>query len=137
MSDKISVAKVLIQNSENKFLVVQKSDRYDDHGGYWELPGGKIEEDEDRFQTAEREVSEETGLKCRNIEDVVRVEVEKDSECVNCWIVHTDEFSGEVGLDEELQDFKWVTPEEYRNMNWHADAGYGLPAMVFLDNYVN
>lgn len=44
MKDKIEVAKVLVKNKEDKFLVLKKSDTYEWKAGKWELPGGKIEE---------------------------------------------------------------------------------------------
>lgn len=60
--DKIDVVKVLIQNGNGEFLVVQKSDNYEWKAGKWELPGGKIEDSEDRFEAAKRELKTETGL---------------------------------------------------------------------------
>jgi 8-oxo-dGTP diphosphatase len=104
-------------------------------GGKWELPGGKIENNEDRAESLEREILEETGLKVENLEDVVRVEVEAEN-CVNCYIMHSKEFKGEVELSEEHSEYRWVTPDEFRNMDWHSDAGYGLPPMAFLDKYL-
>ena len=128
---KIQVSKVLIQNDENHFLVVQESE-----SEKWELPGGKIEEDEERFETAKREILEEVDLELRELEDVVRVEVE-DRKCVNCWILHTESFKGSIKIDEEeLMDWNWVTAKEYRELDWHADAGYAIPAMKFLKEYL-
>lgn len=127
----IQVAKVLIQNEEKHFLVVQESE-----SEQWELPGGKIEEDEDRFEAAKREILEEVNLELRELEDVVRVEVE-DRNCVNCWILHTENFKGGIEIDEEeLINWKWVTSREYRELDWHADAGYAIPAMKFLTEYL-
>ncbi|WP_414837359.1 NUDIX hydrolase [Candidatus Nanosalina sp. VS9-1] len=126
----IPVAKVLIQK-DDEFLAVKDND------GYWELPGGKIEEDEDRFEASRREVKEEVNLEIEGLEDVVRVEVE-DMDCVNCWIMHTEKFSGDIDIfEDELQDWRWVTFTEYRDMNWHADSGYAIPAMRFLEDYLD
>lgn len=127
----IKVAKVLLRNSEGKFLVVKESD-----SGKWELPGGKIEPEENRFETASRELEEETGIHEEGFKDVVRVEVE-DEECVNCWILFTETEKEDIDLyEQELSDYQWVSAEEFRTMEWHADAGYGVPAMVFLDEYL-
>lgn len=132
MKDEIPVSKILLQEQEGKFLVVK-----DRETGKWELPGGKIEEGEDRFEAAERELEEETGQRIKEFEEVVRVEVE-DEDRVNCWILFAETGSREVDLyEKELSDYRWVTPEEFRTMDWHANAGYGLPAMVFLEDYLN
>ena len=141
MTAKIDVAKVLIENEEGKFLVLQKSDSYEWKAGKWELPGGKVEEEleEERLDTAKREVKDESGLTLKNLLDVVRVEVgefDSDKPDVNCWILYSESFSGEVRLSEEHQNYKWVSSEEFKNMDWHRDAGYAIPAMEFLDEYL-
>lgn len=131
MENKIPVAKTLLRNSEGKFLVVKEK-----KSGKWELPGGKSESNEDRFEAARREVFEETGIDIEVFEDVVRVEVENTA-CVNCWIMFSEVENEEIELyEEELSDYRWVTSKEYRNMDWHADAGYGLPAMTYIEKYL-
>lgn len=131
-NDRINVSKVLIENESGKFLAVKEK-----NSGKWELPGGKIERDESRFEAAEREVKEETGLEISGTEEVVRVEVE-GSERVNCWILYSPEKKGKLNLDtRELSDFRWVTPKEYLELNWHADAGYAIPALTYLEDYLS
>lgn len=129
----IDVAKVIIENSEGLFLAVKERE-----SSKWELPGGKIKEDEDRFQASRREVKEEVNLVIDNVEDVVRVEVESESsQAVNCWITYSDDFEGIIELySKELEDYRWVSSEEYRNMDWHADSGYAVSALRFLEEYL-
>lgn len=139
MKDRIEVAKVLIENDDGEFLVVQKSGSYDWKADKWELPGGKIEKDEDRFQAAKRELDGETGLKAADLQEVIRVEVEESGDekpVVDCWILHTTSFSGEIEISDEHQDYRWVSGEEFLDMDWHRDAGYALPAMINLENYL-
>lgn len=141
MTDKIEVAKVLIENDEGKFLALQKSDSYDWKAGKWELPGGKIEEElgEDRLDAARREVKDEAGLKVKSLVDAVRVEVgefKPGKPAVNCFILYSDSYSGEVQLSEEHQNYEWVTAEEFKRMDWHRDAGYVIPSMTYLKEYL-
>lgn len=142
MNQKIEVAKVLVENEEGKFLVLQKSDNYDWKAGKWELPGGKIDEEleEDQSEAAKREVENESGLKIKSLVDVVRVEVEEfkeNKEVVNCWILYSDSFSGKVQLSEEHQDHRWVNAEEFKDMDWHRDAGYNIVPMTYLEDYLD
>lgn len=131
MSEKIDVAKVIVKNSEGLILAVREAESQK-----WELPGGKIDEKEDRFEAGQRELLEETGLKARDFKDLVRVEVEAE-ECVNCHILFTEEFQGEASVkDNELDKLKWVKPEEYKELNWHADSGYGIPAVEKMGKYL-
>lgn len=136
--EKTNVAKILIRNSEGKFLVVQKSESYGWKAGKWELPGGKIEEGEDRFEAGKRELEAETGLEPDDLRNVVRVEVEEfsDKPIVNCWIFYTDSFSGEVELSDEHQKSRWVSAEEFIELDWHRDAGYEIPVMKNIEEYL-
>lgn len=137
MVDKMKIVKALIRDQDGNFLVVKESE-----SGQWELPGGKIKEElgEERLDAVKREVREETGLKPSSFEDVVRVKVEEfedGKKMVNCWIMHAEVETPEVQLEErELDDYRWVEPDDFREMDWHADAGYGLPAMVYLEDYL-
>ena len=56
-------------------------------GWIWELPAGKLEADEDPFEAAKRELSEECGLTADNFIDlgVVYATVGYDSEKIYLW----------------------------------------------------
>ncbi|MFB6116151.1 MAG: NUDIX domain-containing protein [Candidatus Nanosalina sp.] len=144
--EKIDVVKLLIANGEGEFLAVQKTaqekvsggEKYKLYGrmaGKWELPGGRIEDGNDRFEAAIKEIREELSLEIRDLRDVVREEVEEKN-IVDTWIIYTDSFSGDLKLSKEHDDFKWVSPEEYAELDWHQDAGYGLAPMRHLDSYL-
>lgn len=127
----IPVVKIILENDEGKILAVKETE-----SGKWELPGGKIDDDETRFEAARRELLEEADVENNSFEDVVRVEIE-DEKAVNCWIV----FGKVSGVDvnvcgEELEDFKWVEKSSYRDLDLHSDASYCIPAVEFLDKYL-
>jgi 8-oxo-dGTP diphosphatase len=138
VKEKIDVVKVLVEDN-GKFLVLRKSEDYDWKAGKWELPGGSLREFENIFEAARREVKEETGLEIQDLRRVVRTKIEEiDNEkpVVDCWILFTKNFTGEIELSEEHGESRWVKAEEFLEMNWHRDAGYNIPSMKFLEDYL-
>lgn len=64
------VSAALIENSEEVLLSKRKEGPYK---GFWEFPGGKVEEDESPERCLQRELEEELGIwvKVEKIEEVV------------------------------------------------------------------
>lgn len=63
------VAKALLLDASNNFLLLIRSDTHPALAGYPDLPGGTIEENEEPGDGLIREVSEETGIIIRH-EDI-------------------------------------------------------------------
>ncbi len=138
----LDVEKTLVSDN-GRLLVLKKArrlkvsssevvDRYGEMSGCWEQPGGIIEEEEDRFGAARRELEEETDLQVNDLEDLVRMEIEHVN-TVNCYILFTEDFEGRVELSKEHTDFRWIKPIEFRGLEWHRDAGYGIAAIENLE----
>jgi mutator protein MutT len=60
MTETINVLAAVIQRA-NKYLICKRP-AHKRHGGLWEFPGGKLEEDEGWLEAARRELLEELGL---------------------------------------------------------------------------
>lgn len=137
MTDKITVSKILIRNDEEEFLMLKKASHYDWMADKWEQPGGKLENDENRFEAARREIKAETGLEVSSLENLVRLEIEDNQTLVNCYVLYTDSFSGNIKLSEEHQSYKWVDTEEALELDWHRNAAYIVPVIEYLDEYLD
>ena len=131
----IDVSKILIQNDRGEFLMLKKGSHYDWMAGKWEQPGGKFENDEDRFEAIKREVETETGLELGDIEDLVRLELEESGVLVNCYVLFSDDFSGEIELSDEHEEFEWVSKEEIYELDWHRNAAFIIPVIKYLEDY--
>ena len=67
MEDQIEIAVGIIIH-RNKVLLVKRSHK--EKALDWQFPAGKLESNEQPFNTAEREVYEETGVKCKAIKQI-------------------------------------------------------------------
>ncbi len=121
----------------NKKVLVVK-----EHGkkSLWKFPGGLVDLGEDLETAVEREVYEETRVKSK-FESILTVRHQHGSQFGRsdlyflCLLHATSE---EITIDDEIQDAKWVSPEELRNqtpfptvlypldllINNHADKGF-------------
>lgn len=59
-----STTKCIIVNEKNEFLLIKRTSS-DSHAGYWETPGGGVDEGESIYEANTREVKEETGLELK------------------------------------------------------------------------
>ena len=75
----------------------------------WALAGGKLDEGERPLEAVIREVKEETTL---DIHDPIEYYISTNGEVV--YYV-TQEYTGNVTIDYEHEDFTWVYPEELTN----------------------
>ena len=114
MKQRVLVGGVVHRKGE--ILIVKRVDTKRIFPGYWEIPGGKIEEGENPQQAVIREVREETGLDV-DIEkmfhtwsDTIQFHEEKEH-CIEIdFILKT--YDDEIRLSEEHSEFKWITLDQ-------------------------
>jgi 8-oxo-dGTP diphosphatase len=98
---------------EGRFLITQRLPE-DTLGGYWEFPGGKVEQGEELTAALRRELAEEVGVETEigaQIHDFVYAYPERD---VRLHFYEARILSGEPRRL-EVADLAWVTPEEFTN----------------------
>lgn len=115
VEDDIAVA-VTYHPGKDRFLLLRRSGEMDVFPGAWDFPGGSIEKGEDAGKAALRELEEETGL----LGTVIRtgekhlVATRYGSYRLHPFLVKVD--SGEVELNREHTEHRWVEPREVREM---------------------
>jgi 8-oxo-dGTP diphosphatase len=79
--------------------------------GYWDLPGGFLEEGEEPIAGLRREFLEETGLEVEPVEWVGAFIDPYEGNFVLglTWIVRGD---GEPVADDDVEELAWISPDE-------------------------
>ena len=128
----VATVGALIQDDDGKLLMI-KTHKW---GHRWGIPGGKIERGESSTDALKREIREETNLE---VDDVRFVMVQ---DCIDSEEFQTAEHflllnyvvrrtSGEVALNDEAQEFRWVTAKEALELELNQ------PTRVLLEQAIN
>jgi 8-oxo-dGTP diphosphatase len=106
VNSKIHVAVGVIYNSNKDEVLITKRTANQHLAGYWEFPGGKVEENEDVITALSRELFEELGITISNVEKltVVNYEYPDKKVLLDIWKVY--EWSG-VPTGKENQEIAW------------------------------
>tara|TARA_R110000744_G_scaffold5421_11_gene19196 strand:+ start:261 stop:764 length:504 start_codon:yes stop_codon:yes gene_type:complete len=107
--DKMIGSAVVIFDQEGRVLILKRAAISHWMPLKWGLPGGLINKGEAAIRAAVREVKEETTL---DIPEPMEFYLSDNGEVV---YFTTQEYSGEVTIDFEHEDFAWVYPEDLTN----------------------
>lgn len=116
---------------DGKFLITKRNENEKAFPGLWTVPGGKLELDDYKNRDADtdagqwynicedllkREIKEETNLQIKNIKYLTSLSfIRPDNIPVVVISLYADHHNGDVKLNKEMTDYKWVTVEEAKN----------------------
>jgi ADP-ribose pyrophosphatase YjhB (NUDIX family) len=110
----IFAVRVVVRNSEGKILFLQRQNT--NHGqGAWCLPGGKVGGEESTESAAKKELKEETDLDCTGIRFLScrgSPPSQNDHQSHYLILYFECQTQGEIHLNSESSDFRWLSPEE-------------------------
>lgn len=117
----VLVNRSIVINNKGEILLIQriKSDSW--NGGFWEIPGGKLDEGQDITHALEREVFEETNLLINPISRTAYFEssIISQGKYIGLPYIVIIGISlldvGKIKLSEEHQDFTWKTVNQALN----------------------
>jgi 8-oxo-dGTP pyrophosphatase MutT (NUDIX family) len=104
-SGKTKYADFMLFNERVELLLLKRSDNDKSNPGAWVLPGGHVDQGEDFYEAAMRELREESGYDVPKCDHVGSYEDDK---------AHIEYFAAQVS-DQELPALQW---EEARDMCW-------------------
>lgn len=110
----IAVTLEVFIKKDAKYLMLHRHSSKNIMPNVWLAPGGKREHNEGLFEAARREVSEETGLKIKNLKIKVAGNTylkDIDQEIFFHFLV-ADWASGEVAEETDVGELVWLTPKQ-------------------------
>jgi len=108
LSEEVQAAGGLV--ARDGLVCVVHRPNYDD----WSLPKGKLDPGEGFEEAGLREVEEETGLRCRLVEELDEVRYTDSKgrpKVVRYWLMDVVEDSG-FSPNDEVDELRWVAPAE-------------------------
>lgn len=120
----MKVAVAVISDNQQRILITQRPFHVP-HGGYWEFPGGKLEENELAEHALIREIKEEVGLDVHQYQFLGQINHQYPDRSVQLLIFHITQFSGEAACLEGQLNMKWVERENL-NLNDFPEANHGI-----------
>ena len=115
MTEEVQAAGGVIVRDDGCVAVVHRP-KYND----WTLPKGKLDPGETFEQAALREVEEETGLRAELVRELPSTHYRDSKDrpkIVRYWLMHAA--GGEFEPNDEVDDLRWLTPQEVANLLTH------------------
>ncbi|WP_133127781.1 (deoxy)nucleoside triphosphate pyrophosphohydrolase [Legionella nagasakiensis] len=103
----MKVAVAVIVDAKQRILITKRP-AHVSHGGFWEFPGGKLEEGESPASALIREIKEEVGLDVIDYHFLGDVRYVYDQREVNLLIYHVSRFTGQAVCRESQMDLCWA-----------------------------
>lgn len=123
--DEFKVVVKAFITSGGDVMIGQKEDGEKVHSGKWHFIGGHLDKGEQMEEAVKREVKEETGLdvKVHQLIDSMTFGWE-DSDENNALMAlyHCESSSKDAEPQDDLQDVKWIKPENLKEELWDEEA---------------
>ncbi len=97
-------------------ILIGKKEESEEHpiGGEWHILGGHLEHGEQPEEAMKREAKEETGLNV-DVHQVIDVMTWSNQNEALSILYHCEASSRDAEAKDDLQDIKWVSPEEIKD----------------------
>ena len=110
----VKVVAAVIRNGDKVFATARG---YGEYKGWWEFPGGKIEEGETPQQALAREIREELSAEIRVGDYIKTIEYDYPTFHLSMDCFWAGVISGELIL-KEAEAARWLTKDELDSVHW-------------------
>ncbi|MDP0559986.1 MAG: 8-oxo-dGTP diphosphatase MutT, partial [Candidatus Thioglobus sp.] len=109
----IEVVVGVMRNDNNEIFITRRQiDQF--MSGYWELPGGKVENKESHSIAIMRELYEETGVTVKNHHLIQTIEHQYPQKTINLSVFSIEKYDG-APLGNEGQEFCWCDIDKLKD----------------------
>jgi 8-oxo-dGTP diphosphatase len=113
----IKVAVAVITDSQQRILITQRSMDVS-YGGFWEFPGGKLENGESAPDALVREIKEEVGLEVLAHDYLGEVNYTYNNRAISLLIYHIDSYRGIATCREGQMNMQWTQMQHLKNFQF-------------------
>ena len=114
------VATCLLINKNGELLILKRSDKVRTYKGMWGGVAGYVEENEEPYETAVKEIREEVGINEENISLIKQLSPVEFTDFYRGerydWIIFVFIFKvekkGKINIDWEHLEYRWIPPSE-------------------------
>ena len=114
---RVVAAVIKAENEEGQTIIFATARGYGEYKGWWEFPGGKIEEGETPQEALKREIREEldTEISVGDLIDTIEYDYPNFHLSMDCF--WSDILKGNLVLNEH-EAAMWLTKEQLGNVDW-------------------
>ncbi|MCJ7792514.1 MAG: NUDIX domain-containing protein [Candidatus Marinimicrobia bacterium] len=124
--------RAIVLDEKGEILLIKRANTDSWRPGFWEFPGGKLDEGQDLSHALEREILEETGLVVIPINRVVYYESQISQMKKYRGLPYivliglAKKIGGKIKLSEEHTESAWVTPQKALNCDLTSESKKAL-----------
>lgn len=114
---RIHIVAAIIYNRDKSSIYITKRPDHLHKGGYWEFPGGKVEQDEEIEQAICRELFEEIDIRAIKLRHFEHLDYDYPDKSLTFDFFVVDEFDNKP-YGKEGQQGKWVAIDDLANYSF-------------------
>ena len=103
---------IIFDTEKKKILITKRSKSADVSGLMWCFPGGKIEYGEDLEKRLKEKIMEKIGLRVESLGAIFASTISHENKKMLSVYYLCEFVDGETKLCKEIDEVKWVSPEE-------------------------
>ena len=104
---RIQVAVAVVIDELRRVLITRRS-MQNTHGGFWEFPGGKLQDGESGLDALIRELKEEVSIEVSAANYLGEIQHTYDDRFISLLIYHVYQYKGEAVCCEDQMGLRWV-----------------------------